>query len=118
MLRKKIAVAIVACAASLLLAGGMANAESGFPSDGEASTGLPALETYADRHANEPAATGMAAESCFPSEASECGPDTLGMENMPEAVGATEGEAAGGEVLPEQAYPLSPSGFPEWVTDD
>lgn len=110
---RKISIAIVATAASLLLAGGMANAESVFPSDGEASTALPALETYADRYAREAApvgATGAAEESCFPSESSECGPEPVGLGNIPEAVGGTEAEAAGGEVLRE-----IPS---EWVTDD
>ena len=106
---RKISIAIVASAVSVLLAGGMANAESVFPSSGDEYERVPAQETYAGPLANEAARTGIGAESCFPSESSECGPN-LGMENMLEPVGATEAEAAGGEVLPE-----IPS---EWVTDD
>ena len=119
MLRKKIAIAIIAGAGSLLLAGGMASAadESCFPSSSSecgVEWGTTPTTLY-ERPAVPAGPAGAAAESCFPSSSSECGVEwgttpTTSYERAP--VGATGIGAAGGETGPVEVltpgYEFSP----------
>jgi len=101
---RKISIAIVASAASMLLSGGIASAaESAIPSS-EELVRLPALDTYCDRHANDPCPPGLTG-SAIPSSEEEVklpARETFSDRHANDPVGATGMEAPGGSAIPVQ----------------
>lgn len=101
---RKISIAIVASAASVLLAGGIASAAESVIPPSEELVRLPALDTYCDRHANDPCPPELSGSAIPPSDELVRLParETFSDRQANDPVGATGMEAPGGSAIPAQ----------------